>query len=399
MGTILKLFVIYMICIGCYNCSSPENTNDAYVINYSDLEEIGTLKFGDTSYFDTCFLIKLETSPQALISTISQLEMFDNKLYLLDRSIGKILSFDLQGNFIRSIGAKGRASNEYTAVSGFYINSWDSTIHIFDPLAMKVKKYTSSGEYLGSIKHKNQDLCFIEKATMIDSTRIFCYHGSNWNNNNMYSMINIHDYDTPLQAIKYPWRSSAFMSYSLSNQPYVVRYGEIFYLNVFSNIVYKDQNGQSEPYFVLRDKKEIDSRLLEKRLKEADGDYYKMRKNLMQEKIYNTGFTNVFENKRFMLLDFITDKSIAKAILWDKKENKTLYLKQYATYTPDLQIFTSTVGNSVICVWNRSSIEAFRQDLINGTVTGYPDSVKEAVMNFDEDEDNPMLIVFTFKNE
>ena len=100
-----------------------------------------------------------------------------------------------------------------------------------------------------------------------------------------------------------------------------------------------------------------------------------------------------------MLLDFITDKSIAKAILWDKKENKTLYLKQYATYTPDLQTFTSTIGNSVICVWNRSSIEAFRQDLINGTVTGYPDSVKEAVMNFDKDEDNPMLIVFTFKNE
>lgn len=399
MKKIIKYLLLYSILMICYYCSPKEKINDENIIYCDNLEEIDAIKYCDINYFDSCYFIKLETHADALIASIAQLETFKDKIYIWDKSAQKVMCFGNEGEFQGTIGKRGRAPNEYVSLSGFFINTWDSTINLFDPVNMCIKTYDMEGSYIKEVKHKNEDLCFVGKCTMLDSTKIFCYHSTNWKNNNMFSIIDIHDYDHPLEVIKYPYTSSDFFSYNFSNQPYVVQDEKILYNKLFSNILYQNNNGISEPYWVIKNKREIDERLLNLRLAEVKGDYYKVRQDLIRENVYNVGFLNLFENKRFILVDFMTDRSIVKALLWDKIMHKGVQIENYSSYNPDLKLFKSINNNSVICIWDRSAILAFRNNLDETTMKSYPSDLIEAAVNFNMEEDNPMLIVFTFKEE
>ena len=93
----------------------------------------------------------------------------------------------------------------------------------------------------------------------------------------------------------------------------------------------------------------------------------------------------------------MTDKSILKALIWDKVRQKGVSIGKYSTYKPDLQMINSICGNSVICIWGRSAIVAFRENLTDKNLADYPFSLIESARNFHVEEDNPMLLVFTFK--
>lgn len=395
----LRLFGFSILSILLYSHCSRKSTDVDNGIQFVRLEEVETLKFGDTHIFDTCFLVKLETSSEVLIGEIAQLEIFDDKIFICDKSSEKILSFDLQRNFKASVGKKGRGPEEYASLSGFYVNPYDSTINLFDPLMMMVKKYSLDGEYINGVKHNNQNLCFIAKAAMLNEEQLFCYHHSNWKDNYIFSVVNINDYNHSQEIESYPYRSSKYVSYTLSNHPYVVKNGKAVYTSLFSNILCTYENGELKPYFAVENKKEMNREFLEARLKETEGDYHKVARDLIKENVYNVGFLNIFENDRFLLTDFVADKSTINAILWDKKQKKGLYITKYSTYTPDLQLFKSTFNNSVVCIWDRSAILTFRRNMADKTITGYSENVQKMAENFNDEEDNPILIVHTFKNE
>ena len=95
----------------------------------------------------------------------------------------------------------------------------------------------------------------------------------------------------------------------------------------------------------------------------------------------------------------MTDKSRVKALLWDKKLLKGVRIDNYSNFAPDLKLFKSIHHNTVFAVWDRNSIAAFRENLNEKNRKSYPSEMIEAVCNFNMEEDNPMLIVFTFKDE
>ena len=164
---------------------------------------------------------------------------------------------------------------------------------------MSVKKYSLKGKYINSIKHTNKDLCFATKTNMLDNNKFICYYSSNWEGNYIFSVIDISNYNHQEKILTYPYKSSKRRSYTLSNQPYTLLNHTIRYIKPYSNVIYTDTNQKSEPYFTFENKKDISKKLLKNRLKENDGDYYKVTRNLLDEKIYNPGFLNIFENNRF----------------------------------------------------------------------------------------------------
>lgn len=234
---------------------------------------------------------------------------------------------------------------------------------------------------------------------MLDSNKIICYYSSNWENNFILSIINTSNYELQEKIITYPYKSSKRRSYTLSCQPYVILNHSIKYIKPYSNTIYRYANQKSIPYLFIENKKEISKKLLQNRLNEADGDYYKTNRHLLEENIYSPGFLNLFENDRFLLTDLMTTQSIPQAILWDKKTNSGVYIQRYTTHYPNLQLFKSTYENSVVCIWNRDAIEAFKQELHSKKIVSYPEIVQETIKNFNEDEDNPILIFFNFKHQ
>lgn len=397
MKFIIKLLSICSLSIVIYSCHSRKSLDEVDIIQFSNLKEIESVTFGDSNYLDSSFLVKLETNTESLIGNIAQIEVYNNNIYIYDKAVEKILVFDLQGKFKGSISKKGRAPAEYSSLSGFYINPYDSTINLLDPLMLTVQKYTLAGKYLNKIKHTNNNLCFFSKATMINENQIFCYHKSNKNDNFLYSIIDIKDYSLSNGIESYPYLSSQNISYTLSNNPYIFRNGKVIYTKLFSNVLYSNEDNVSLPYFLINDKEEIDKEYLSKRLKEVDGDYYKVRQDIIKEDKYNTGFLNVFENDRFLLADIVTGNGIVNGILWDKKNKSGVNITQYSTYKPDLRLFKSISGNSVISIWDRSAISAFKRNTDDSAI--YPKYVREMAENFNDEDDNPILIFHTFKNK
>ena len=106
---------------------------------------------------------------------------------------------------------------------------------------------------------------------------------------------------------------------------------------------------------------------------------------------------NIFENDRFLLADIATGNGIVNGILWDKKNKKGVNITQYSTYKPDLCLFKSVSGNSIISIWDRSAISAFKQNTDDTAI--YPKYVREMAENFNDEDDNPILIFHTFKSE
>lgn len=71
----------------------------------------------ETIPFDSLFkkdkIISLETTAESLIKKVGKISLYKNSIYLLDRSQNKLLQFDMEGHFIRSINHFGQGSGHY----------------------------------------------------------------------------------------------------------------------------------------------------------------------------------------------------------------------------------------------------------------------------------------------
>ncbi|WP_321481235.1 6-bladed beta-propeller [uncultured Bacteroides sp.] len=106
---VLFLFFLSSLC----SCANKENTpkNLIKTVNI-DASKVEPLEYND--YFKKATLIALETLPESLIGEVSKLYMTDSLIVIFDKKQMAIMLFDIKGNFIRQIGKKGSAPDEYT---------------------------------------------------------------------------------------------------------------------------------------------------------------------------------------------------------------------------------------------------------------------------------------------
>lgn len=67
-------------------------------------------------------LIPLETNDSCLMKSISQIQVTDSFIYVLEDRREELFIFDHQGNFIRSICDKGPGNNEYVTINNVDID-------------------------------------------------------------------------------------------------------------------------------------------------------------------------------------------------------------------------------------------------------------------------------------
>jgi hypothetical protein len=76
--------------------------------------------------------IPLETNPECLITDVSQIFTYKNRIIVFDERQRNIFLFDAGGKFIRKIGQKGVGPGEYNEAFRVNFNELDSTILIKD---------------------------------------------------------------------------------------------------------------------------------------------------------------------------------------------------------------------------------------------------------------------------
>ncbi len=362
------------------------------------MSEVDVLQFNDKNYFEDCYLVHLETTDESLITEITQVEIFDEQIYIFDHKLSKVSIFSSDGKFLGTVGKRGNGPEEYVSISSFYVDTVEKTIHLIDPLKMAVNEYDLSGKFLKKTDHENRNLSFVKKAVPLSNNELFCYSASNWEDNSIYSIVSAIDYSTIQNIRCYPGKSGEKISYSYSNQPFALFEGKVVFGMLFSDTISAYKDGNAYPCLILNEGKEtISQQLLSQKLEERNNSYSRLFSELTQAE-YVTGFLNFFENKRYIICDFKAKNYSMKAILWDKQKQEGLYINNYLHQTPDFGLMKYGNEDFVVRVWESIDVENYKAKLPDDVhlKAQYPEPVINIIEEHNE-EDNPILIFYKFK--
>jgi hypothetical protein len=92
-------------------------------------------------------IVTLDNNPEAYVKYLSDITITDSLILITDQTNCRVVVFDKTGNYIRSIGKKGRGPDENEFISGFTVNK-NNSITIYD--RNKAKEYSILGEIMNT---------------------------------------------------------------------------------------------------------------------------------------------------------------------------------------------------------------------------------------------------------
>jgi hypothetical protein len=399
----MNIKLIFIFCAFVFiNCTNTDNKKkqvfDTPILKVSDFSIVTSLNYEDTDYFDTVEFIKLETTNESILGEITQMEVFENYIYILDKRGISLKKFDLTGKYIQDIGRVGLGSGEYIAVSVFYINPDFKTINIYDPMKESMLSYDFSGKHIKTTKLDVLEFTFVSRLSVLDNNEIFCFSHTNWQSNCEFSILNEKNYRGKC-IYQYPVKSDKQISFHITNHPYTVRNGEIHYVLMFSDTVYSYSNGEISKLLTIETGKPT---LELSKIYETVSDYsISTILNNVGKKGYSMGLKNIFESDSYICCDFYvcTDYTPIAGILWNKTTNKGIYLSEYLTVSPCFGSLGYCFDNTFVRIWDGQQISNFKEYLNTGFYKKEDYSAKlwETLNNYNEDDDNPILIFYTMK--
>lgn len=163
---ILVAFVLGLSCTGKQKQASPEVDQqgmklvvsdnvgsiprvecDYTEIDATDMKALSYTEFIDEFIDDVHFV---QLSSDELIGNITKLQIFEDRIYVLDRfSAKKVFIFDRQGKLLKVIDDQGGGPKEYCQLGDMYINE-DTRELIIADLRGKYVHYNLNGEWLRS---------------------------------------------------------------------------------------------------------------------------------------------------------------------------------------------------------------------------------------------------------
>ena len=172
------LVMLFSSCFYMCDVSNSKNESTDFVIEIEHLPKIQSIKYGDTKYFKSSKIVKLEALDENLIGGIIQIELYDNRFYILDKYSyrSNLYVFDLAGNYLNKIGARGEGPEEYLNISSFFIDEEKGLINIVDGLSSTIIQYDKEGVFIDKIRHNNLHLNLVTKTKVIGNN-LFCYSG------------------------------------------------------------------------------------------------------------------------------------------------------------------------------------------------------------------------------
>jgi hypothetical protein len=399
-GTIMVVAFSVFVFFSC-DKNTKISVSDIPVIKLSDMQTVENLEFEDSGYFDKVEFVKLETTDESIFGEVTQMEIFENHIYILDDKGTSFKKFDMTGKYLHDIGRVGLGPGEYMAVKAFYINPDRKTINIYDPLKTSILRYDFSGKHIETVKLDTYDLICAARLSFLDNKELFCFSHTNWETNCEFSILNEKNYKEKC-IYQYPVKNDNQISAQIADHPYTVRNEEVHYVLMFSDTVYSYSNNEISKLLVVESGKlAIKQEELSQIVSEKNNLLYISTILDAGKKGYTMGLKNIFESDLYMCCDFYvcTDYTPMAAILWNKTTNKGIYLSDYLTVSPRFSKISYCFDNTFVKIWDGSQISMFKEIIneSNENKEDYPAKLWEILSNYNEDEDNPILIFYTMK--
>lgn len=106
-----------------------------------------------SDYFTNVKYIKLETTLESLVGVVSKLEVLNDGSFLIfDNFKGALYLFAPDGKFLRHIGHRGKAHNEYALPEQIAYDPYNDNIIVWDNAKKTLQYYDLDGEMIDSAK-------------------------------------------------------------------------------------------------------------------------------------------------------------------------------------------------------------------------------------------------------
>ena len=153
---------------------SPINNNENLSIIDID-KAVEENKILYSSLFKPPKSIILETNENCLIKSEGGLQVYKNRIYILDKDNKNLFVFDMNGVFVQKIGSVGSGPGEFYDISDFTIDIQNNVIYLLDDYTNIVNKYdATSGEFIEKIKIEANN----EQASIIQYISGYLYTNS-----------------------------------------------------------------------------------------------------------------------------------------------------------------------------------------------------------------------------
>jgi len=370
-------FLLFLIIFFIFwSCSNDRKITDQTVMDHSIRSELFSSieeELIDTTIFKACSVIPLETTDESLFQDIDRICISNDRIYIYDYRLHKVIIFDEKGKYINQIRNIGQGPKEYDSTIDFCIDEMNSELILLCDRPYKMMRFSKDGEFI-----HEKTLSGFNKSITMDSGYFFC------------QTVESKDYEiacfdkefnhicTGLSKLKNVDNSC------YSGGKFLVKSKNICYTRRFDPSV----------YYLFKDsivkKYEFDFGKYKAPMNLANEEDCEQFFKTIRENKYIFSITNVVESERYILF-----KTNICVCLYDKKTNS---LKGYnMLYNPSL-IWGSSVyypnegsSNSIIASFQPENLSYYSEETIkNNTV------IKDLVDNSKED-DNPILVIYHFK--
>ena len=213
MKKILGLFMknAFVVLLFCTLCSCQGNKNSQFLIdthptigitmvedkipswNLKAQSENSTVFF--ENQVDSIVLIPLESNENVIIGSISHIEIVEDKLLVADMyKAQQIFLFDMQGNYLHTIGNKGEGPDEYTSINQLTVSP--DGICILDWMKWKLLCFGIDGK----LRYRHQFKKGIPEMVFRWDEHLFIGSHAGYTHKNPYHLTWINEMDSLLNT-------------------------------------------------------------------------------------------------------------------------------------------------------------------------------------------------------
>ncbi len=145
----LNGFLAVFFCLVSFSCKQAATVNDRFQTIPIDLEARIMLDIRDSLFLPE--IVRLALTDRSQLSYIEQVEIANDKIFIYNNNVdgnSGVLAFDLSGNFLFNVGRLGSGPGEYISVSSFFIEG--DNICLYDDSVGALLRYDMDGNFIRS---------------------------------------------------------------------------------------------------------------------------------------------------------------------------------------------------------------------------------------------------------
>lgn len=135
---------------GCINKQKKQTANDYFPIIKLTYDEDKTIKLSE--FVDSNHVVLLDDGNENYIGNISKIDIIDSLIVITDISTKTVLIYNFGGELINSIKAHGRGPGEFLNIELTWVNHETKEIAIYDRSQLKILFFNLDGNFIKSLQ-------------------------------------------------------------------------------------------------------------------------------------------------------------------------------------------------------------------------------------------------------